>query len=211
MLARLIGGVFEGAALWRVAFLPVAEPDDDSELVRQIVSGDRGALARLYDRYAPLLLAVARRILGDERDPEDLVHDVFLEVWKRAAGYDASRASVRTWLLVRLRSRALDRVKSAHETRMVSRAPERFTNLSDDTSSSPSSDTRAISTALDALSDDQRRVVLLAYFEGLSGPEIAECMAIPIGTVKSRLSAAIARLRTELGVNPFAEHGGRLP
>jgi len=199
VLALLIRGVNEGRARWRPAFARMAQTDDDQTLVQQIVAGDRTALAQLYDRYAPLLLSVARRILGDARDPEDLVHDVFLEVWKRASGYESSRASVRTWLLVRLRSRALDRVKSAHETRMTPQPPERFVNLPDEERDA-APDTRALASAIGMLTADQRSVVELAYFEGLSGAEIALRVAIPIGTVKSRLSAAILRLRTELGV-----------
>jgi len=199
VLALLIRGVNEGPARWRPAFAPVAQTDDDHTLVQQIVAGDRMALAHLYDRYAALLLSVARRILGDGRDPEDLVHDVFLEVWKRASGYESSRASVRTWLLVRLRSRALDRVKSAHATRMIPRPLERFVNVPDEEREA-APDTRALASAIGMLTEDQRCVVELAYFEGLSGAEIALRVSIPIGTVKSRLSAAITRLRSELGV-----------
>src|ERR1700760_2526308 len=85
----------------------------DTSLVNGAAAGDRDCLAGLYDRYAPALLAIGRRILGDRREAEDLLHDVFIEVWRQAGDYDESRGSVRAWLLMRMRSRALDRRKSA--------------------------------------------------------------------------------------------------
>ena len=91
-----------------------ALPDDsDGALVAAIAGGNRGALARLYDRYAPALLAVGQRLLGGRREAEDLVHDVFLEAWRQSAGYDPARGTVRAWLFIRLRSRALDRHRAA--------------------------------------------------------------------------------------------------
>ena len=85
----------------------------DVSLISGAAAGDRDCLAALYDRYAPALLAIGRRILGDRREAEDLLHDVFIEVWRQAGDYDESRGSVRAWLLMRMRSRALDRRKAA--------------------------------------------------------------------------------------------------
>src|SRR3954465_16018107 len=79
----------------------------DVELISGAAAGDRDCLAALYDRYAPACLAVGRRILGDRREAEDLLHDVFLEAWRRAGDYDQGRGTVRAWLLMRIRSRAL--------------------------------------------------------------------------------------------------------
>src|SRR5437879_1266503 len=85
----------------------------DVTLIQGAAAGDRQCLAALYDRYAPALLAIGRRILGDRREAEDLLHDVFLEVWRQAGDYDEARGTVRAWLLMRMRSRALDRRKAA--------------------------------------------------------------------------------------------------
>ncbi len=173
------------------------DQESDAQLVVHIANGDRGALARLYDRYSGVMFSTSVRILGDRREAEDLLHDVFLEVWKKAGDYDASRGTVRTWLLMRLRSRALDRCKTARRNRVVSleEAPtwESRTVPGEDPSSS--SDKKAVRRAVRALPDTQRRVLELAYFRGLSSSEIARQLDIPVGTVKSRVAAGLNKLR----------------
>jgi len=174
---------------------------EDARLISAMSQGDRSALATLYDRYSALLLAVATRILGERREAEDLVHDVLLEVWRQCADYDGSRGSVRAWMLVRLRSRALDRKKSVGATRVIAVDPEKLNEqrevLNEDPAFAP--DRTAIRRALAALPEDQRTVLELGYFEGLSSSEIAARIDAPIGTVKSRVAAALAKLRAGLG------------
>jgi RNA polymerase sigma-70 factor (ECF subfamily) len=174
--------------------------EGDAALVRAVADGDRQSLARLYDRYAGQLLALGQRILADRREAEDLLHDVFLEVWRQAGSYDAERGSVRAWLLMRLRSRALDRRKAAGFARVVSIEERR---LPEPPSAPPSGedpafapDREAVRRALAELPAEQRQVLELGYFEGLSSSEIAERVAAPIGTVKSRVAAALAKLRS---------------
>jgi RNA polymerase sigma-70 factor (ECF subfamily) len=168
---------------------------EDVRLVEAIASGDRLALGALYDRHAGILLAVARQLLPERAEVEDLVHDVFLEVWKRAHTYDPERASVRRWLLVRLRSRALDRLRShAYSRRRSLDRDERV--ASDDPS--VELDAGRVESLLAELSEEQRSVVTLSYFDGLSSSEIAAELSIPIGTVKSRMAAAMQRLRAML-------------
>jgi len=180
--------------------LEAALNDGDAELVRAVARGDRPALAQLYDRFSPILLAVATRILGERREAEDLLHDVFLEVWRQAADYDSARGSVRAWMLIRLRSRAIDRRKSAGSSRVVSLegetergGEEREATVHEDPTLAP--DRSAIRRALAALPEEQRVVLELGYFEGLSSSEIAERIDAPIGTVKSRVAAGLAKLR----------------
>ena len=100
----------------------------DAELDRQIlvrvVAGDHSALTQLYDRHAPVMLGVATRVLGSRRDAEDLLHDVFLEAWQKAASFDATRGSVKTWLLLRVRSRAIDRLRVLAKARAHGMARE---------------------------------------------------------------------------------------
>ena len=175
--------------------------DGDAKLVHAVAKGDRVALAQLYDRFAPILMAVATRILGDRREAEDLLHDVFLEVWRQAADYDAARGSVRAWMLIRLRSRAIDRRKSAGSARVVSLETERGvedreTSVGEDPALAP--DRTAVRHALANLPEEQRIVLELGYFEGLSSSEIAARIDAPIGTVKSRVAAALAKLRAGL-------------
>jgi RNA polymerase sigma-70 factor (ECF subfamily) len=165
--------------------------------VHAMAAGDRQALSRLYDRYAPSLLALAQRILGDRRESEDLLHDVFLEVWRQAAQFDAARGTVRAWLVMRMRSRALDRRKSAAFSRVVSLEGQREeARGSGDDTLGP--DRAAVRRALAELPEDQRLVLELGYFEGLSSTEIAARIGVPVGTVKSRVAAALSKLRAGL-------------
>lgn len=173
---------------------------DDAALIAEAAHGEASALSALYDRYAPLMLAVAQRILGDREIAEDLVHDVFMEVWRAAASYDPTRGSVRTWIMVRLRSRALDRKRSAAFRREV--ATDKIPQSTDDGAAADllasAPDRQAVVAALAELPDEQRQVLELAYFEGLSSTEIAARMGSPVGTVKSRTAAAIGKLRNAL-------------
>lgn len=182
-----------------------AADDDDVALVRAVAAGDRAALARLYDRYASILLALALRIIRDRREAEDLLHDVFLEVWRSAKDYDLARGRVRTWLIIRMRSRALDVTKSARVSRR-SGDPEVLDRMVAEGDVAGSPDRQRVRAALAELSADQRQVLELAYFDGQSCSEIAERIGIPIGTVKSRLAAGLGKLRQTLGATrPEAE------
>jgi len=172
---------------------------DDGGLVSAIAEGDRSALAALYERYGGLLLAVASRIVGQGREAEDLLHDVFLEVWRCAADFDRRRGTVKTWLCLRMRSRAVDRRRSARISRAVTLTDcllERRSGAQDDPSLSP--DRRRVREALADLPIEQREVLVLGYFEGLSSSEIATRVGVPIGTVKSRVASARTRLRALL-------------
>ena len=143
------------------------------------------------------------RVLRDRREAEDLLHDVLLEVWRQAGDYDRNRGTLRTWLSIRMRSRAIDRRKSPRYSRSVSLENRDEGTASDDPSRAP--DIAAVRRALTTLSDEQRVVIELGYFSGLSSSEIAKRVDIPVGTVKSRVAAALAKLR--LGLNP----AGRAP
>jgi len=172
--------------------------DPDAEIVVALARGDRRALGQLYDKYASFLMSLAMRIVRERREAEDLLHDVFLEVWKSAVDYDPARGRVRTWLAIRMRSRALDRQKSARVSRQAS-GPEGEAALErqvSDASVDSGPDAQRVRAALGGLSADQRQVIELAYFDGLSCSEIATTIRVPIGTVKSRMAAAMGRLRT---------------
>ncbi|MEO6777151.1 MAG: sigma-70 family RNA polymerase sigma factor [Kofleriaceae bacterium] len=169
---------------------------EDARLVRAIAEGDRKALAALYARHAGLLLGLAVRIVRERRDAEDLLHDVFLEAWRAAKDFDPKRGRVRTWLAIRMRSRCLDHQKSA---RVARNAGDAGLEVVVDDRAVASPDHGRVREALATLGDDQREVVELAYFQGLSCSEIAVKIAKPIGTVKSRLAAGLGRLRDGLG------------
>jgi len=169
--------------------------DDDAEdaaLVAAMARGDSTALARLYERHAGVLLGVAVRIVRERREAEDLLHDVFLEAWKAAKDFDPKRGRVRTWLAIRMRSRALDLQKSARVSR---NAGDGGIELVADDRERSSPDHVRVRAAVDQLGGDQKKVLELAYFEGLSCTEISDRISIPVGTVKSRLAAALGKLR----------------
>lgn len=174
---------------------------DDRELVAEAARGEVKAFAALYDRFAGIMLATAKRMLGDKGGAEDLVHDVFMEVWRNCDNYDPRRATVRTWILVRLRSRALDRLRSASVRREVTTddvAPTEAAPVAEDPALAP--DRAAVVQALAELPDEQRLVIELSYFHGLSSSEIAERMGSPLGTVKSRTAAGLAKIRSAMQI-----------
>lgn len=180
----------------------VAAATDDSSLVEGIGRGNRDALGALYDRHAPTLLATGLRMLGTEREAQDLLHDVFLEAWEHAGEYDPTRGSVRTWLLVRLRSRALDRMSRIERTR--SRPLEELVDHAGHTNSGDeqggeSFDRMAVREALSRVDGDVREVLELTYFRGLTAREIGARVGIPVGTVKSRLARGLQVLERLLG------------
>jgi RNA polymerase sigma-70 factor (ECF subfamily) len=180
-------------------------PDADAARVVEMAAGSSDALAALYDRHAASMLGLAHRVLGNRRDAEDLVHDVFLEAWHRAGSYDPTRGSVRSWLLVRVRSRALDRLRALevaqrHADGDAARAGAEPPAHPEAALLGGVARTRALE-AIDALPEAQREVVRLSCLEGMSSREIAERCGLPVGTVKSRLARALALLRERLGVD----------
>ncbi len=176
------------------------ETERDESLMAAAAVGDESALGELYDRHAGAMLGVALRILKVRQDAEDLVHDVFVEAWQKARDFDAERGSVRSWLLVRVRSRGVDRLRTLQAARRR--------GLVADTDGAAEAvpvaaiwdtpDRERVRRALDVLPEPQRVLIELAYFEGMTCSEMAAHCAIPIGTVKSRLSAAMGKLRTAL-------------
>lgn len=175
----------------------------DAELVRRVADRRQEALAELYDRFAPLLLALARRILGSAADAEEVVQETLLQVWAQAPRYDARRSSVATWLVLLARSRAIDLLRSR---RVRERAVTAAAADGPPTHASPEGP-RAVWTeerqarvraALAQLPPEQREILEMSFFAGLSQREIAEQTGIPLGTVKTRTLLAMRKLRQAL-------------
>jgi RNA polymerase sigma-70 factor (ECF subfamily) len=175
--------------------------------VRQVLERRPEALAELYDRHAPALLALARRILGraaDAADAEEVVQEVFLKVWNDAGRYDAGRSSVSTWLVLITRSRAIDRLRSRKVVERVHEAA----HLEDPSADHASSEglesvfhrerRQRVKSELDKLPPEQKQVLEMAFYEGLSQTEIAERAGFPLGTVKTRTLLAMKKLRSAL-------------
>ncbi len=182
--------------------------DGDLEWIVAVARGDREALGSIYDRYAPLMLALGMRILRTRGEAEDVLHNVFVEVWRHAGDFDPSRGSLRAWLLLRMRSRCFDRRKSPSFARVTSLDAATLRKQSAGSSSEATPDAHRVRQALYALSADQRNVLFLGYFEGYSCSEIANKLGVPLGTVKSRAASGLARLRRVLNHREGSYHGG---
>jgi RNA polymerase sigma-70 factor (ECF subfamily) len=181
--------------------------EDERRLLARLRARDEAALAELYDQLAPWLLGLAFRILGDEDEAEEVVSDAFVHVWTRIGQHDPRRGPLVPWVLSIARHRALDalRRRRRHEGRAARWGVAR--TLDDDTTGDPTAHEaaipgwpvhRAVREALAALPEEQRAVVELAYFDGLSHREIAARTATPLGTVKTRMRLAQRRLATLL-------------
>ncbi|MGE5716738.1 MAG: RNA polymerase sigma factor [Acidobacteriota bacterium] len=170
----------------------------DPELFARIADGDRDAFGLFYDRYAPVLFAFCLRILTDARDAEDVLQEAFIQVWRDARRFDATRASVKTWLFTIARSRALDRWRSRHsiEQRFSAAPDESLDRASAGDGGQESAALRDyVSRCLEKLSEAEQAVLRLAYFDGYTQEEIAARLNEPLGTVKSRTRSGLAKLR----------------
>lgn len=161
----------------------------DAELMERASAGDVAAFAEIYDRRAPAVLALLRRVIGDRAEAEDLLHDVFLESWRSIRSYDAERGSVRAWLFVRARSRALDRRARLAQQSVSQGLLPMAADLP------PSEYALAVQQALATLLPEVRETLELTYFEGLTAPELSARMQVPEGTVRSRLTRGLAALK----------------
>lgn len=166
--------------------------------MRAVARGDETALAALYDRYRLILFGLILRILHDRQESEDVLQEAFLQVWRRAADFNESRGRAFTWLVTIARSRALDRLRAlgsrARLTDEVAQAPH--DDVGDAAEDALKSEQGTIvRQALAQLPEEQRRTLLLAYFEGLTQTEIAARLGDPLGTVKTRMRSGLLKLR----------------
>jgi len=173
------------------------------ELIARIARGDREAFSRFYDAFAPLAFGVIRRILPQAGDAEEVLQEVFWEIWRLAPRYEPARGTPAAWVLMRARSRAIDRLRSLRTRDEVGveaidtvATPTRPSAASDPATHVP--DRELVRGALGTLQPPQREVVELAFFGGLSHTEIAARLKQPLGTVKTRMRAALRRMREAL-------------
>jgi RNA polymerase sigma-70 factor (ECF subfamily) len=179
--------------------------DIEAALLGRIAVGDETALKTFYDRLAPLAYGLARRIATNTDTAEDIVQEAFLRVWRGADRYDPSRGGPRAWFLRVVRNLAIDHLRLRQARGRAEHglsqhvADEGVTVERPDELAIGSERARRIRAALEALPNDQRRALEIAYFEGLSHSEIADREHLPLGTVKTRIRNAILRLRSALG------------
>lgn len=188
-------------------------PQAEDDVMARLAAGDLRALEELYDRHAAALYGMLGRLVPDRRDREEILQETFVAVWRHAGTYDGRRGSVHAWLLAIAHRKAIDRLRAQR-----SRPPEMPTNLlpavaagqggdadgsfrADPTGDGAQASERreTVMRALMGLPAEQRDVVVMAYLLGYSSTEIAALRRLPVGTVKSRMQRALARLRRLLG------------
>ena len=181
--------------------------DEDSteleiDLLRRTGRGDRDSFEQLYDRYSGVLFSTAYRILNQQEAAEDLLQDVFVQIWEKAPMYDPARGKPLTWVITLTRNRAIDRLRSTQRRQKLSEEIVREAEISDHRSDKSSADevslsekSQAVRSAVMQLSPDQRRAIELAFFSGLTQSEIAEKLKEPLGTVKARIRRGMMKLK----------------
>lgn len=170
----------------------------DEQLLLAIAARDEDSLAFLYDRYRVILFSVVLRILNNREEAEDVLQEIFLQVWQKAKDFDETRGRGFTWLVTLSRSRAIDRLRA-----LASRQRTADESLIDKSNEVASFEDETIvkqqrikiAKVLAELPEEQQKVLQLAYFEGLSQTEISEKLAVPLGTIKTRMRNATIKLR----------------
>lgn len=168
--------------------------DEDNDLIWRIAQGDKLAVGALYDRWAGHLIGLGLQFLRQREEVEDIVHDVFLEIWRTAADFDPTRGAARTWIVMKMRCRLLDRLRRSQRRHNL--LHEHATMLHPAPSLPPDeqSDHQELWDMVGRLEEPLREIVTMVYLQGLSSTEVAAALDLPAGTVKSRL----ARARREL-------------
>lgn len=181
------------------------ERNAEAELMRRVAAGDHKAFSELSQKYSALIFSTAFKVLNHYEDTEDVMNEVLTTVWRKASTYHPSKGSLVTWICTTARNRSIDRVRSVQrrsalydrfEEKVECDAPEIRTTGRE---ALYLSDARQVlQTAVVALSPEQREVIELAYFEGLTQKQIAERIDSPLGTVKARIRRGVERLRLSI-------------
>ena len=177
---------------------------DWTKLISAIASGDQAAMGTLYDATSRVVFGLALRILNDRATAEEVMLDVYTQVWRQAGSYDLQRGSAMAWLMTIARSRAIDRLRSGWQDRQRREPLEtvgdvRAGDSSPEEATEISERRVLVRQALGSISPEQRELIELAYYGGLSHSEIALQTSLPLGTVKTRIRLGMLKLREMLG------------
>jgi RNA polymerase sigma-70 factor (ECF subfamily) len=182
--------------------LPPAVTSED--LLGRIARGDRIAFADLYDRTAPRVFGLVKRLLRDHSQSEEVTQEIFLEIWQTASRYESSKGGALSWMLTMTHRRTVDRIRAsqASRDRDVRVGIRDFAPAFDSVAErvEVQLESERVKNAMTRLTELQRQAVTLAYFGGYSHSEVSAMLKVPIGTVKTRLRDGMIRLRDELGV-----------
>ena len=180
--------------------------DAEIELLRRVAQGDRRGFDELYDRFSGVLFSTAYRVLNNQEAAEDVLQDVFVQIWEKAPLYDPTRGKPMTWAITLTRNKAIDRLRSAQrrsrlqdELLQESQTAEQFDDRSSFDAASTGDTNKLVHGAIQKLSKDQREAIELAFFSSLTQLEIAERLKLPLGTIKARIRRGMMRLRDLLG------------
>ncbi|MFH8445010.1 sigma-70 family RNA polymerase sigma factor [Streptomyces sp. NPDC018026] len=183
---------------------PSSQPDLQ-QLIREVALGDQDSFAAVYDAVAGSVLGVVRAVLRDRAQSEEVAQEVLVEVWRTAPRYRPERGTVINWVLTLAHRRAVDRVRSVeaaaardHKAALLDRTPE-YDEVTEQVETRL--EREQVRRCLRTLTDIQRQSVTLAYYRGLTYRQVAESLALPLGTVKTRLRDGLIRLRDCLGVS----------
>ncbi|MBQ0888242.1 sigma-70 family RNA polymerase sigma factor [Streptomyces sp. NPDC048376] len=183
---------------------PASRPDLQ-QLIREVALGDQDSFAAVYDAVAGSVLGVARAVLRDQAQSEEVAQEVLVEVWRTAPRYRPERGTVVNWILTLAHRRAVDRVRSVeaaaardHKAALLDRTPE-YDEVTEQVETRL--EREQVRRCLRTLTEIQRQSVTLAYYRGLTYRQVAEALALPLGTVKTRLRDGLIRLRDCLGVS----------
>lgn len=182
--------------------VPASELEHEIELLRRTGEGDRGSFEQLYERFSGVLFATAYRVLNNQQAAEDVLQDVFIQIWEKAPLYDANRGKPLTWAVTLTRNKAIDRLRSVQRRHRlqddVEKEAQTFEQF-DDRSSLDAVEgvekAQLIRGAIGKLSKEQREAIELAFFSGLTQTEIAERLGEPLGTIKARIRRGMMKLR----------------
>lgn len=187
-------------------FNGVNEPgiDNDVELLRDIGAGDRSAFSRFYDQYSKLLFSIAFKVLNDSKEAEDVLQEVFLQVWDKAGHYDSRLGKPVSWVVTLTRNKAIDHIRSSQRrAKLMEQAATEMAVQSDVAATANESvrgqeSAQLISSAVSELPADQRKAIEMAFFSGLTQNEISETLKEPLGTIKARIRRGMLKLRDRL-------------
>ena len=178
----------------------------DAQLLLRVGQGDKVAFGELYDRFSGPLFGAAMHILRDQEEAQDVVHDIFVTVWEKAATFETSRGSAFSWAVTLTRNRAIDRVRMRRRrAELLAESSPSDLGYGDGTeaptgeqNAAAGDDARAVRAAVSALPVEQRRALELAFFGGLTQEEIARKLSEPLGTVKARIRRGLIKLRDSI-------------
>ena len=197
----LVGMVIDGMDVPEDGAIPI---DHAGELLQRVANGDQAAFARLYDMLAPRVFGLVLRVLVDRSQSEEVLQEVFLEIWQSASRFAPNRGQARSWILTIAHRRAVDRVRSSQaSTDRDVRAGLRDLDVAHDTVVEQVElriEGEKVTTALSTLPEVQKEALTLAYYGGYSQSEIAALVGAPLGTIKTRMRDGLSRLRAEMGV-----------